>query len=191
MGDFLGQADEHLETALADSRGQPADQAATARELGRFVAVMARCLDDRTPFHMTEVVTRTDLSPWDRAAVDASTALYNASDCLDKATAISSPGDGPADAPARGLAAAATSLAAGRDLLNTHRTTNPDELWAERSPWAPAVTSLPVTRALTTQITRWSHQLAPWAASLASADPAQAPAPAAVRDALHTATLWL
>jgi hypothetical protein len=191
LGDFLRQADEHLEAALAASGSQPPDQAATARELGRLVAVMAHCLDDRTPFSVTEVVTRTDLSPWDRAAVDASTALYNAADCLDKATAVSRPASGPGDAPARCLAAAATALATGRDLMQTHRTTTPDELWAEHSPWAPAVTSLPATRALTTQITRWSHQLAPWAASLASADPAQAPAPAAVRDALHTATLWL
>jgi hypothetical protein len=143
---------------------------------------------------VTEVVTRTDLSPWDRAAVDASTALHNAADYLDKAIAIggpASPAHRPGDAPARCLAAAATSLAIGRDLLHTHRTTTPDELWAERSPWAPAVTSPTITRALTAQITRWAHQLAPWAASLASADPAQALAPPAVRDALHSATLWL
>jgi hypothetical protein len=48
LGDFLRQADGHLETALASSGSPATDQAATARELGRLVAVMARCLDDRT-----------------------------------------------------------------------------------------------------------------------------------------------
>lgn len=191
FGDFLRQADEHLEAAVTSSESQTADQVVTTRALGRLVAGMARCLDDRARYDVVEVVTRPGLRAWDRAAVDASAALRKAADCLDQGARTAEDREsGPGDA-ARHLAAAATSLAAGRDLLHTHLATTPDDLWAWRSEWAPAVTSPPITRALTAEVARWSYRLAPLTAGLASAGSADSPASAIARNELQVATQWL
>ena len=56
---------------------------------------------------------------------------------------------------------------AGRDLLYTHIALGPDRLVQERSEWAPVVTSLPVTRAISDEIAVWSARLAPFTAWLA------------------------
>ncbi len=99
---------------------------------------------------------------------------------------------------ARHLAAAATQLTAGRDLLHTHLAPDPDGAMRGRSEWAPVVTSLPVTRALTNEIARWSRQLAPFTAWLAGLGDAVLPAAharpgisAAVYDGLASASQWL
>jgi hypothetical protein len=67
-----------------------------------------------------------------------------------------------------------------------------------RSEWALVVTSLPVTRALTSEIAHWSQQLAPFTAWLASSAMSYSPrlmraqaAPAAVYDGLAGASQWL
>jgi hypothetical protein len=92
-----------------------------------------------------------------------------AGDCLRRgAEAAAREQPGPAPGQARHLAAAATELTAGRDLLHTHRATDPAGMVRSRSEWAPVLTSLPVLRALTNEIGRWSRQLAPFAALLAS-----------------------
>ena len=162
FGDFLHQAGQHLDTALASSQDENADPAAAACELRRIAATMARYLEDRTPVDAIEAASRTDLNPWERAAIDTRAALHRAASCL---TQHSTTADGtdhePGHDTARSLAAAATSLAVGRDLLHTHLATTPQNLREHRSDWAPTLTSLPVTRALTAQIARWSRQLVP------------------------------
>ena len=87
------------------------------------------------------------------------------------------------------LSAAADHLAAGRDLLQTHLT--PAGTGAGSSPWAPVITSPPVTTALIAELARYARRLAPWMSQPALArtpDPA-VPAPACL--ALHTASGWL
>ena len=87
------------------------------------------------------------------------------------------------------LAGAADHLAAGRDLLQTHLTAA--GTGAGSSPWAPVITSPPVTTALIAELARYAHRLAPWMSQPALArtpDPA-VPAPACL--ALHTASGWL
>ena len=87
------------------------------------------------------------------------------------------------------LSAAADHLAAGRDLLQTHLT--PAGTGAGSSPWAPVITSPPVTTALIAELARYARRLAPWMSQLALArtpDPA-VPAPACL--APHTASGWL
>jgi hypothetical protein len=191
FGDFLRQADGHLDAALA-GWDQVADPAAAACELRRVVTVMTRFLDDRIRVDVIEAAGRTDLNPWERATIDTRTALRQAADCLTQdSEIIDGTGSRPGRDPARSLAAAATCLTAGRDLLNTHTATSPQDLREHRSDWAPTLVSLPVTRALTAQIARWSRQLVSVTAILASADPAATPAAVTAGESLQAASQWL
>jgi hypothetical protein len=98
-------------------------------------------------------------------------------DCLRRATAEAASGETGTGTPdrERHLAAAALELAASRDLLHTHLATDLNGQVRDRSDWAPVVTSVPVTRALVNEITRWSLLLVPFTAQLAHA--AARPAP--------------
>jgi hypothetical protein len=161
---------------------------------------MSRYCDDLAPFDEVEASRRDDLHPWERAAIDAGAALRIAAGCLRRAT-VQAAGDlasGTAPQRARQLEAAATELAAGRDLLHTHLTVSPDGLTLERSEWASAVTSVPVTRTLANEIGQWSLRLAPFTAWLAGSPAAYArpvsPGQAVssfVRTELATASQWL
>jgi hypothetical protein len=130
FGDFLRQADEHLAAAAACSQSEKSNPAAVARELRRVVGGMARYLEDRIPAYAAGVAGGTGMPPWERAVIDASTALRKAGDCLnldDDGASIRN--QKPNDGVERCLAAAATSLTVGRDLLHTHLTTAQDDLW--------------------------------------------------------------
>ena len=105
---------------------------------------------------------------------------------------------GTASHRARHLEAAATELAAGRDLLHTHLAIDPDGLTLERSEWASAVTSVPVTRALANEAGQWSLRLAPFTAWLADSAAAYArpdgpgqTLSVSVRTEFATASQWL
>ena len=199
FGDFLAAASEHLEAAVVVGDGQLAHLPDVVRDLRRLVAVMSHYLDDLAPCDEVEASTWNDLHNWERAVIDAGEAMRSTAACLHRSAAES---DDQADATAswraRHLAAAAANLAAGRDLLHTHRAPDPEGLMQDRSEWAPVVTSLPVTRALANEITRWSWQLAPFTAWLAGSamsyslprTPDQAVS-AAVRDELVSASQWL
>jgi len=199
LGDFLAAASEHLEAAVVVGDGQLTELPDVVRGLHRLVAVMSHYLDDLAPCDGVEASTWSDLHAWERVVIDAGEALRAAADCLRRAAA--GPGDqasATASWRARHLAAAAANLAAGRDLLHTHRAPDPDGLMRDRSEWAPVVTSLPVTRALADDITWWSSRLAPFTAWLAGSatsyplprTPDQAVS-AAVRDELVSASQWL
>jgi hypothetical protein len=60
-----------------------------------------------------------------------------------------------------------------------------------RSPWAPVVTSLAVTRALLGKVARWSRQVALVAAGLVAAHPPDAPEGVVIRGALQRTAGWL
>ena len=199
LGDFLTAASEHLEAAVVVGDGQLTELPAVARGLHRLVAVMSHYMDDLAPCDEVEASTWSSLHAWERAVIDAGEALRTAAGCLHRSAP--EPGDqasSTASWRARHLAAAAANLAAGRDLLHTHRAPNPDGLMQDRSEWAPVVTSLPVTRALADDITRWSSRLAPFTAWLAGSatsyplphTPDQAVS-AAVRDELVSVSQWL
>jgi hypothetical protein len=82
-------------------------------------------------------------------------------------------------AVARHLLAAAQAMTVGRDLLQTHVTTDLNGEVQYRSPWAPAVTSPQASNALLAEVGWWSRQLASHAARLAAARPGYAdPTPA-------------
>jgi hypothetical protein len=199
LGDFLAAADEHLQAAVVVGDGQVTELPSITRELHRLVAVMSHYLDDLTPYDAADAAVRKNLSAWKRVTIDADAALFAAADYLGRSVGeIGGQPDTTTSWRARHLAAAATQLQAGRDLLHTHRALGLDGVTRGRSEWALVVTSLPVTRALTSEIAHWSQQLAPFTAWLASSAmsssprlmPAQA-APAAVYDGLAGASQWL
>ncbi len=200
FGDLLAAAREHLEARVAVRENEVTWPSAVAEELSRLVAVMSRYCDDLAPYDQVEASGRDDLHPWERAAIDAGAALRIAAGCLRRA-AVEPVGDlvsGTAPQRARYLEAAATELAAGRDLLHTHLATDPDGLTLERSEWAYAVTSVPVTRALANEIGQWSLRLAPFTAWLANSAVAHAhpdgpgqTVPVSVRTEFATASQWL
>ena len=168
LGDFLAAANEHVEAAVVVGDGQLARLPEIVRDLHRLVAVMSHCLDDLAPCDEVEASNWAGLHVWEHAVIDAHAAMRAAAACLRRAAAESGDLAGPATSwRARHLAAAAANLAAGRDLLHTHRAPDTDGLIQDRSEWAPVITSLPVTRALANEVTRWSWQLAPFTAWLA------------------------
>jgi hypothetical protein len=167
LGDFLAAASEHMEAAVVIGDGQLTQLPEVVRDLHRLVAVMSHYLDDLAPCDEVEASNWVGLHAWERAVIDAAIAMRAAAACLRRSAAES--GDqasSTASWRARHLAAAAANLAAGRDLLHTHCAPDPDGLMQDLSEWAPVVTSLPVTRALANEITRWSWQLAPFTAWL-------------------------
>jgi hypothetical protein len=169
FGDFAAAASRRLEHALLVGDEPAARLPAITRDLYRLVVVMSRYCDDLAPCDEVEASSRNDLRPWERAVLDAGTALRLAADYLRRgADETASDRVATPSRQARLLAAAATELTAGRDLLETHRATDPAGLWGGRSEWAPVVTSLPITRALGNEIAQWSRQLAPFTAQLAS-----------------------
>ena len=199
FGDFLAAARGQLEAAVAVREDEVTRPSAVAEELSRLVAVMSRYCDDLAPCDQVEASGRDDLHPWEHVAIDAGAALRIVAGCL-RCAAVETVGDlvnGTASHRARHLEAAATELAAGRDLLHTHLAIDPDGLTVERSEWASAVTSVPVTRALANEIGQWSLRLAPFTAWLArSAAPSALPGgpgqavPVSVRTEFATASQW-
>lgn len=170
FGDFLGAGRKHLEAAVAGRDRQDTCLPAVAPSLQRLVTIMSLYLEDLAPCDDIEAAGRTDLHVWERAVIDTGAALHIAADCLYRSAAdlsASEPVSEPAPSRARHLADAATELMAARDLLHTHVMLGPDRLVQERSEWAPVVTSLPVTRAISNEIAVWSARLAPFTAWLA------------------------
>lgn len=176
LGDFLAAADEHIGAATLAVNAPVTGFVPAAQDLYRLVVVLSRYCGDLAPCDEIEASGRSDLHAWERAIIDAGAALGIAGDCLRLgAEKAAREQPGPAPVQARHLAAAATELTAGRDLLHTHRATDPAGLTTSRSEWAPVLTSLPVLRALANEIGRWSRQLAPFIALLVSSETRHGP----------------
>lgn len=153
LGDFLAAASEHLEAAVVVGDGQVTDLPGITRELHRLVVVMSHYIDDLTPYDATDAAVRKNLSAWKRVTIDADAALLTAADYLGRSVGeIGGQPDTTTSWRAHQLAAAATQLQAGRDLLHTHRASGIDGVTRGQSEWALVVTSLPITRALTSEI---------------------------------------
>jgi hypothetical protein len=201
FGAFLAAASEHMEDADAAVRAnEPTWPATAAGELCRLVGVLARYCDDLAPCDAIEVLSRYDLRPWERAAIDAGAALNIAAGALHRAALemASHPARETASLAAQDLAAAAADLEAGRDLLYTHLATDQDGRTIQRSEWAAAVTSVPVTRALANEVGQWALRLATFTTRLAGTSPARARpdrlgqgVPSSARAELAAASRWL
>jgi hypothetical protein len=98
------------------------------------------------------------LGPWDRAALETHDALTSAVEALAGEANTESRAHAAADQPAVRLHAAARSLAAGRDLLQGHFSTDPDGARLYKSNWSVAITSPTVSRALLAEVSSLALQ---------------------------------
>ncbi len=194
FGDFLHTAHH----ALAARPGGPSpargDVEEVSRSLLRVVTLVGRYLQN-TDAAFSDLPRHAPApgGPWEQARAQARQALSNAGGFLLR------PGTGrpvwppaPSVSPlARRLDEAASALATGRDLLQTHFTPGPNGGRAHRSPWALAITSEPVNRALLAEIAALARPIAHHAANVAIAPVPAAPSRTEQRRALAAASQWL
>jgi hypothetical protein len=170
------------------SAGRPGDRSRGRQTFESYV-LMARCTDafvqdDRgAPRHLLDAPGL--------ATLDARSALRQAHAHMRAAWgALGGGNDDAQHAAAACLSAAADSLAAGHDLLQTHFTTDQCGWRHGNSPWAPAIVSQQVNAALITEVGGYAGRLAPWALQLAAAVPDRR-LPARARVAIGTSCRWL
>src|SRR6516164_4791236 len=194
FGDFLHAAHH----ALAPQPGGPSpargDVEEVSRSLQRVVTIVGHYLQD-TAIAFTDVPRHMPApgGPWGRARAQARQALTKAAGFLLR------PGTGrpmwppaPSVSPlARRLDEVTVALATGRDLLHTHFTPGPQGGRAHRSPWALAITSEPVNRALLAEIAALARPIARYSANVALAPVPGASSRAEHRRALGAACDWL
>ena len=143
--------------------------------LGRVVTAMSRYLDDvMASYPMLPSAKRTAETAWALAASQAQEALSNAARLLPPPQGSGRPAS-PASELGRRLDAAAVSLTAGRDLLQTHLAVRADGIRQQRSEWAAVVTSPAATRALLMELALIARKIAPQAADLALSASASGP----------------
>jgi hypothetical protein len=193
LGDLLDRARSHLDAAigLAGTPQRSESVIAATRLTGDLVLGLSRYLDDTVPYSVDEAIIRNDLERVARAAVDLREAMKMAAESLrggDREHDVLA--SEPRDPLVADIAAAAALLTAGRDLLRTHFSTDPDG-WPQRRDWAEVITSVPVARALLAEAGAWSRQLAlltAWLWVLSAPDPA---VPGLVHQGLAGAYHWL
>ena len=110
---------------------------------------------------------------------------------LRAAAAAQDHGGGEVHPAAWHLARAAGQLAAGRDLLHTHFSSDPAGAWTGTSSWARVIYSPPVTDAMLGEIGGLAAQLAPWMMRLSLEPAPDSVTPAAAGLALHDSSRWL
>ncbi len=193
FGDLLGAARRHL----TGQPGQPparGDVEEVSRALLRVVILLGRYLQDTATAVSGQPPTApASVSPWGRAWGQAREALNNAAGFLLR-PGVPRPAwpTAPSASPlARRLDEVATCLAAGRDLLYTHFTPGPAGGRAHNSPWALAITSEPMNRALLAEISALAQQIAHHGANVALTPVPGAAARTGQRQALNAACQWL
>jgi hypothetical protein len=150
FGDFIFAARADLDAAAVDADDATEDDVLPAMgELRRLVTVMARCADDLVPYgDVGMVVSQPDLDVWARAAVNVRDALRLAAAALQPpAPPRAGQAGGLAGPLERHLAGVTASLAAGRDLLQTHYGSVGGEIVC-RSDWSDVITSSAAASAL-------------------------------------------
>jgi hypothetical protein len=189
FGEFLRPARAHIAAACFGGDLPDAAKRGAIAELGRLVGTISRYLDDLA---VPADFTASNVSPQQRAALDARIALHRAASSLHPAaSAIQETTADYSHAAVAHLSSANGYLAAGRDLLRTHFTSGPAAAAAGNSPWAAVITSEPVTAALLSELAACSRQLATWTAQLSGTGSVNARLPAQGSVALQAASLWL
>ncbi len=156
FGDFLGKAYRELSAAAAAQPGSVtpgrdvedlADGVAHVTVvLRRYTADLTRTIGQLPDRQLIRV------GPWDRASIQAHDALTSATDAIARGRRFNPRADHITSQPARHLHAAATSLAAGRDLLQGHFSTEPTGARRYESTWSLAITSPSASRALLAEL---------------------------------------
>ena len=193
LGDFLHAA--HRALAGGTDMPTPArgDVEEVSRSLLRLVTIFGRYLQDiATTPSQAPGNTPVTAGPWDRARGQAREALTNSAGyLLGPGTSGRRWPAAPSASPlAQCLDQVATSLTAGRDLLHTHFAAGPKG-WAYRSPWAPAVASERVKRALLAELGQLAAPIAHHGANVALAPIPGAPESVDRRRRLNAACQWL
>ena len=193
FGEFVGAAGRHLAAAAAqlpsvtpgrDASEQAAGLARLSAVLMHYTSDLTRTISDLPDGHLV------GLGPWDRAALRAHDALTSAYHALAQENHSAGAIESVNSPAARSLHAAARSLAAGRDLLQGHFTTEPSGARLYRSGWSPAITSPSVSRALLTEVAALAQQAAGAGNELASKPPGDLRADS-TRSRLSIAGYWL
>lgn len=174
FGEFATAASTHLARAVsltdpvAPGRA-PAVRAMHASEIrrgmSRMVTVLSRYVGDITASYLPESRWQIDvLTAWSRAAVDARQALAQTAALLapDREQALAAGSSLRRSASPIGfeLDSAIRCMTAGRDLLHTHLSAEPDGTRGYRSEWAPVIVSTPVTGALLVEVAQWAQMIA-------------------------------
>src|SRR6202034_2326122 len=153
FGDFLEDARRQVAaTGRAPAGGE--DLRDTTQSIRRVVVVLGRYARDIAAAPGTRPRQRSDPeSPWRQAAAAAHRELNQAARYLTPpATPRLNLGTRPSAGTARQMDGAAVVLQAGRELLDTHVGSAPEGTPIHRTEWAPALTSLPVRRALLAEV---------------------------------------
>ena len=188
LGDFLAAASRHLDAATGDLHPGAEASPSVVGELFRLTAVMAHCADAFTAEDQSDSRPLKDAR--ELAMADARSALRQAAARMRAAWGAHTEAGDDSPPAAMCLAAAADNLAAGRDLLHTHFTTDQFGWRHGTSPWAPAIASRHVNGALVSEIGSYAGRLAAWAIELAAADSAGRLPPQA-RVAISEGCRWL
>ena len=196
FGDFLARAHDDITAAVSIPGELPDDaKAGVIRQLDRLVTTLARYVGDMPlTSEFDQPQARQNPGTGGREALEARIALRRSAQVLHSAAAstMSDVSTGEPHPAARHLADAATQLAAGRDLLHTHFSTDPATGARNRaSAWAKAIYTPPVTDALLSDIGSMAAQLAPWMMRLSLESPPGSAMPATAGLALHDASRWL
>ena len=193
FGDFLDAASGHIAAAVAYPGALTgAERCGVVRELDRMVSTLARYLGDLPLPDEFSLGTTARPAAEARAALDARIAMRRAAQSLRPGAMAVRGIRASTSQPVVGhLAAAATCLAAGRDLLYTQIADPPPGAEGSPSAWAKALASKPVTHALVSEIGRLAAQLAPWITRVALEGQASPAMPALAGLALHSAGRWL
>src|SRR3984885_12083277 len=170
FGDFLEDARRQVAaTGRAPAGGE--DLRDTTQSIRRVVVVLGRYARDIAAAPGTSARQRSDPeSPWQQAAAAAHRELNQAARYLTPpATPRLNLGTRPSAGTARQMDGAAVVLQAGRELLDTHVGSAPDGTPIHRTEWAPALTSLPVRRALLTEVADLAARVAATSDQIAAA----------------------
>lgn len=162
--DFLSAARRNLDRARTSGAtpapGRDADEIIAS--FHRLITALAgHAADLTTAFGRLPDPDLDVISPFARAAYETRDALRGAAAALGQPERFGPPACGLA----KRMDAAAASLTAGRDLLQTHFSTDPDGSRLGRSSWAAVITSPIMTRALLAELTATCRQAADLGAS--------------------------
>lgn len=195
FGDFLNEASGHLGPPARALRtgGEHGTVAEADAGLRRVIQVMKGYLGDLAAAFAGETGSGpVKPGPWNQAFAECREALDRAAACLpDRHPGRrwpAAPSAGPAGSR---ISAAAVSLAAGRDLLQTHFGPGRTGDREHRSEWAPVITSGPAGRALLTELGDLAGQIARHGIALAEAGPAGLEGTEHERIRLAAACRWL
>jgi hypothetical protein len=191
FGDFLAAAHHILAAPPGIPPSARGDAEEVSRSLLRVVIILGRYLQDTTVYSDLPRRAPSPVTPWGQARCQAHEALNNAAGSLLRPGIPRWPPAPSASPLARRLDEVAICLRAGRDLLGTHFAPGPDGGRAHNSPWALAITSERLNRALLAEISALAQPIARHSAHVALAARPGAASGAGQRHTLTTACQWL